>query len=126
MEECVESMTDLFAQEIFEYGFNCLVPGLSSGQPDILLCFLCYQPGKPGFKYVKIVDDTLDITGIEGERFFEIVEDPDNIEHEPCGFPVSVFIFIGPVNPGNCLEEDMIPHGFVEIHAVEDGGIKSG
>ncbi len=62
-----------------------------------------HQGGEQAFEDFHVFDDGVDFIGVEGEGFFQLFKDADEIQHEAIGFVESVLIFIGAVDTGYCL-----------------------
>ncbi len=74
-----------------------------------------------------ILDDSVDLLAVESKRFFELVEDADEIEHKAMGFHHLLrLVLIRPVYSCDCLQESMVAHRLVEVHGIQYGCIEPG
>src|SRR5262245_65387309 len=79
------------------------------------------------FKEVKIFDDSIDLIAVESERLFQFVEDADEVDDKAVRLDeLLLFVLIGAVYPGDCLQQGVVAHGLVEIHGVENRRIEAG
>jgi len=77
-------------------------------------------------KDVEVLDGRLHVLGVEAEGLVERLEDADEVDDEAARLLDASVVLVGPVDAGDSLEEDMVAHRLVEIHAVEDGGVVAG
>ena len=51
---------------------------------------------------------------------------PDEVEHEPRRSCLPVLILVGAVDAGDGLEQHVVAHRLVQVHAVQDRGVEAG
>ena len=112
--------------EVLDQGVDVLVVEVPLDEPEVGRSLRLHLLLEEHLQELEILDDRIDLFAIESEGFFQLVEDPDEIEDEAMGLHHLLrLILIGPVHPGDRLEQGVIPHRLVEIHGIEHGCVES-
>jgi hypothetical protein len=68
-----------------------------------------------------VLDGAEDVLGIELEGLLEFGEGAEEIDDEAAGLAalaaIRILVLEGPVDAGQGLQEDMVAHGLVQVHA---------
>jgi len=59
--------------------------------------------------------------GVDEQCLLEVLRDADVIDNQ-----AAFFVAINPIDPRNSLHQGMPVHGFIDVHGVQAGGVKTG
>ena len=69
----------------------------------------------------------LNVFRVEGEGLLELCQDANEIDYETTRLTalaaVRVLLLEWAIDPRDGLKENVVPHGLIQVHAVEDGGV---
>ena len=77
-------------------------------------------------QHIQVLDDAADILRIELECLLQFAEHADEVQDQPDRLSDALHVHIGPVHARNRLQQHMVAHGLVEVHAIETRRVIAG
>ena len=75
---------------------------------------------------VEVLDHAADVRRVELQRLLQFAQHADEIDDQPDPLLHALPVDIGPVHARDGLQQHVVAHRLVEIHAVEDRRVVAG
>ncbi len=126
LEVGVELLPHFLVPEVLQHGLGSLVARLARGDLQVFAAPVLHLLVEADLENVQTLDHSVHVLRVEGQRLLQLVEDAHKVEHEPRWLPAAVLVLVGPVHPRDGLQQHVVAHRLVEVHAVEDRGVEAG
>ncbi len=120
-------LTPFLVAEMFDEAVDIAITEVTPDETGIRGRLLLHLIPEQYFEQADVSDNRLDLFAVESQRFFELVEEVYEVEHQTLGFDHSPsLVLIRSVYPRNGLQQRVVPHGLVQVHGIEDRRIEAG
>src|SRR3972149_10399929 len=119
--------TPLFVPEIANQVIYILVIKIVLNKSKIVRRLTLHLVFEKRFQESKVLDNGVYFIAVKGKGFFQFLKDTYKIQDKSMRlYHLPFFVFIRAIDAGDGLQEGMVTHRFIQIHGIEDRGVKAG
>ena len=93
---------------------------------EVFLRLHVHQVAEASEQHVQIFDDPAHILVLERQRLVQLLQHAHEVHDQAARLGVAGFVLVGPVDARDRLEQHVVPHRLVKIHAVENRRVEPG